>query len=173
MSAWLTIYCTRPAINVTEAEILADIAAADVHTDAEIWGIEDEAVVDDALSHLTIERVDDVDGIRFHLRYAGPDQVPILIWIWDGSSAAEMLNEIRDARGAGASQVRDVLQHTVAVVGLAMKASHQEDMGIVLASRIAETFASAEYGLIRDQNDEWWALENSVPLRILSRPENA
>ena len=63
--------------------------------------------------------------------------------------------------------------HTVAVVDLCMKALHEKDMGIVLASRIAETFASAGNGLICDQNDEWWTVEDGVPVLVLARRGNA
>ena len=168
MSAWLTVYCTRPVDHVTAADLTSEVEAADVHTDAEVWGIEDEAAVDEAMSHLAIERAE-VDGVRFHLRYAGSGRHPVLIRVWDGSSAEEMLGELRDAQGAGASRVRTALRHTVAVVGLSVEAEHQGDMGIVLASRVAEAFASEGRGLIRDQNDEWWAVVDGVPSLVLGR----
>jgi hypothetical protein len=164
---------TRSVAHVTAADLMADIASADLHTDAEVWGIEDEAVVDEALSHLTIERVTDVNGVRFQIRYAGADQPPIIILQGDRSSAAETLEEFRDAHAGGASRVRTVLENTVANVRLSRKAMHQEDMGVVLASRITETFAFAGNGLIYDQNDEWWEAEDRVPLVILRRSGNA
>jgi hypothetical protein len=72
-----------------------------------------------------------------------------------------------------APRVRTVLEHTVAVVGFGLKVKHQQDMGIVLASRVAETFASAGQGLIRDQNDEWWAVADGVPSLVLGRGGDA
>jgi hypothetical protein len=85
MAAWLTVYCTSSIDQVTAADLIAAIEAADVHADAEVWGIEDEDIVDEALSHLTIEPVTEIDGVRFQLRYGPADAPPILIWVWDGS----------------------------------------------------------------------------------------
>lgn len=57
MPARITVYCTRSVDHVTAPDLKAAVDEADVHTDAEVWGIEDEAVVNEALSHLHIDVV--------------------------------------------------------------------------------------------------------------------
>lgn len=169
MSVWLTVYCTRPVDHVTAADLTAAVEAADVHTDAEVWGVEDEDVIDDALMQLSIQPVSGEEGVGFRLRYAAADRPPVLVRVSDRSHADEALDEIGDAPEPGASRVRDVLERAVAVVSLPLKAQHLKDMGIVLASRVAETFAAAGDGLIRDQNDEWWAVADGAPTLVLGQ----
>jgi hypothetical protein len=173
MSARLTVYCTRSVDHVTAADLKAAIDEADVHTDAEVWGIEDEAVVDEALSHLIIEPVSQPEGARFRLRYAAGETRPILVHVSARSSADEMLDELRDVRATGVERVRQVLNEAVQEVGLELGWQQLEDMGIVLASRLAETFASAGRGLTRDQNDEWWVVEDGIPALVLGRSGDA
>src|SRR4051812_33877887 len=135
MPARLTVYCTRSIDHVTAADLKAAIDEADVHTDAEVWGIEDEGVVDDALSNLVIESVSEPEGARFQLRYAVGATRPILINVSGRSSADEMLDELNAARTKGIERVRQVLAATVQEVDVALGWQQLEDMGIVLASR--------------------------------------
>jgi hypothetical protein len=173
MSARLTIYCTRAVDHITAVDLKAAIDEADLHTNAEVWGIEDEAVVDDALSNLVIEAVSEPGRARFRLRYATAERRPILIHVSSRSSADEMLDELRDVRTKAFERVRQVLSETVQEVNVELGWQQLEDMGIVLASRIAETLAFAGRGLIRDQNDEWWAVEGGVPRLVLGRRGDA
>src|SRR4051794_15266019 len=113
MPARLTVYCTRSIDHVTAADLKAAIEAADVHTDAEVWGIEDEAVVDNALSNLVIESVSEPEGARFQLRYAAGEARPVLIQVSAKSSADEMLDELSAVGTKGIEQVRKVLSDTM------------------------------------------------------------
>jgi hypothetical protein len=173
MPARITVYCTRSVDHVTAADLKAAVDEADVYTDAEVWDIEAEAVVDEALSRLVIERVSEPAGARFRLRYAAGETRPVLVHVSDRSSAGEMLDEICEVRAKGVERVRQVLSDTVQEVGLELGWQQLEDMGIVLASRVAETFASVGRGLIRDQNDEWWAVEDGVPTLMFGRSGDA
>jgi hypothetical protein len=173
MSARLIVYCTRSVDHVTAADLKAAIGGADVHTDAEIWGIEDEAIVHEALSHLIIEPVSVPEGARFRLRYGAGETRPVLVHVSDRSSADELLDQLRGASANGLERVRQVLGETVREVDIELGWQQLEDMGIVLASRVAETFATAGRGLIRDQNNEWWAVEDGIPALVLGRSGDA
>lgn len=173
MPARLIAYCTCAVDHVTAADLKAAVDEADIHTNAEVWGIEDEAVVDGALSHLVIERVADPEGARFRLVYAVGQARPVLICVSGRLSADEMLEELHGLTRNGIERVRRGLRETVQEVALTLGWEQTEDMGIVLASQLAQTFASVGRGLIRDQNNEWLAVEDGIPKLVLGQGDDA
>jgi hypothetical protein len=124
--------------------------------------------VDEALARLKIEPFAGSDDVRFRLSYAGEDKRPVFIHIWDEPSRIqterdEALEDINDPT------VTRAVQRAVTVVGIELGWTQLEGMGIVFAGQVAEAFASAGLGVIRDQNDEWWAVEDGVPTLIFRR----
>ena len=43
-------------------------------------------------------------------------------------------------------------------------------MGLVIAGQVAEYLADAGSGVIRDTDDQWWAVRRGVPKLLLGRP---
>jgi hypothetical protein len=173
MSAWLTVYCAHSVDRVTADDLKTALNAADMHTIAEGFGVDDEAAVDEALAHLKVESATEPEGVRFRLHYAGAGKRPILVYLADGASAVEMLEELSRVKGSSVQQVREALRQTVAVVSLSLGWMQLEDMGVVLAGQVAEAFASAGDGLIRDQNGDWWAVDDGVPTLVFQPNANA
>lgn len=168
MAAWLTVFCAQPVDHLTASSLSAALTAADLHTIAEGFGIDDESVVDDALARLEIEPSAGPDGVRLKLSYGGEEKRPVLVHVWD--DADRVRTEQEEAQeGVGEDRVTAAVRQAVSVVGIELGWSQLEDMGIVLAGQVAEAFASAGRGLIRDHNDDWWAVENGVPT-LLVRP---
>jgi hypothetical protein len=83
----------------------------------------------------------------------------------------EMLEELEGVGGKSVDRVRTHLRQTVEVVALELGLSQLEDMGVVIAGQIAEYVASVADGVIRDPNDEWWAIEDHVPVRLVGSQE--
>jgi hypothetical protein len=162
VAAWLTVYCTRSVARITASDLVAALGAADLHMSAEAFGIDDESVVDDALAQLRIESIAGLADVRFRLTYAA-DNRPVLIHLCDDpvEELEEALEEVQDER------VRACVQQAVEVVMVELRPSQLEDMGIILAEQVAETFASAGRGLVRDENDDWWAVEHGVLVLVL------
>jgi hypothetical protein len=79
MAAWFTVYCLRPASRITPDDLLAAIEESDLHTVAEGFGIEDDAV-DQALSLLQIEPADGTAGVRFRILYKPPEFRPMFFY---------------------------------------------------------------------------------------------
>ncbi len=165
MAASLTVYCVLPVDSVTASDLTAPLGEADLYTVAEGFDIDDEAVVDEALARLKVEPFAGSDDARFRLSYAGDDKRPVFTHIWDETSRVqterdEALEDVDDAT------VTKAVQRAVAVVGIELGWTQLEDIGVVLAGQIAEAFASAGSGVIRDQNDDWWAVQDGVPTLI-------
>jgi hypothetical protein len=62
--------------------------------------------------------------------------------------------------------MRSHLGQTVEVVGLQLGWPQLEEMGIVLASQVAEYLGHTGNGLIKDQNDDWWKVADRVPVLV-------
>ena len=86
-----------------------------------------------------------LDGCR-----AGPD------------GAQEEAEEFVDDAYAAEELVRPRHLATVfEVIAFEMAGSALENMGVVIAGNLAEYLAEAGDGLIRDQNDDWWAMRKT------------
>ncbi|HEY7153516.1 MAG TPA: hypothetical protein VH575_06125 [Gemmataceae bacterium] len=175
MASWFTVYCSRSVSHVTAGDITAALDAVDFYTVAEGFGIEDEAVVEQALSRLRVETVADAPQIRFRVSYRASKTRPLFIHHWTGAERVrEELDEVeaeylagRSERGV--SQVRKALSATVEVVAVELGLGQLEDMGLVIAGQIAEYFAGVGAGPIRDTGDEWWTVRRGVPKLLLGR----
>jgi hypothetical protein len=177
MSTWLTVYCARPVAPRAADELSDFLRAADLHTAAEALGLDDESVVDAALELLrVIDATGDgrVDGAasnapRLRVHYADNPASDVLIHVWSDAPGVqterdEALEELDEAHAA-ADRVRSHLSRTVDVVGIELPWS-AGDMGFLFAVQSAEYFARAADGLLRDQDDAWWALADDVLIRL-------
>ena len=54
MAAWITTYCARPVDHVNAADLSIALDAADLHTLAEGFCIDDTSTIDEALAQLKI-----------------------------------------------------------------------------------------------------------------------
>jgi hypothetical protein len=176
MAAWLTVYCSRPVRYLTAADLLARLRdIEDVHTLAEGFGIDDDTEVDRALAQLRIDPVTGPDGARFRLRYRRASYRPVLVYHWTAAKrvrdeCAEALEQFEGTKERNANRVRTHLAQCVAVVALELGWTQLDNMGIVFASQLAEFFAVTGTGLIRDQNDDWWAMKkNGLPVLLVGQ----
>ena len=85
MASWFTAYCTRSMRNVTAADLTAALDAVDFDTVAEGFGIEDEALIERAVSRLEVEPVADSARVRFRIRYRPGKLRPLLVHLWTDS----------------------------------------------------------------------------------------
>jgi hypothetical protein len=160
--------------HLTAADLRAGIdnGQTDFLTIAEGFGIKDEEVVRQALSQFRIEPVDQPEGVKFRLRYRPARLRPVHLWLSTDPAQVrtereEALEPFEGARVKGARRVRAHLRLVVEVAALELGWSQLEDMGVVLAGQVAEYLACVGDGLIRDQNDDWWAMEGRVPILLV------
>jgi hypothetical protein len=145
--------------------------AVDFYTIAEGFGIEDESVVDAALRALEI----DGDDGSFELRYRDASARPIQLQI---VTEPELVREIcKEAEERCDPEYetgrREVLAHLERVTEIAqfeLGFSQLEDMGVVIAGQLVEWFARTGEGLVRDQNDDWWRMDDDGIPRVLVGP---
>jgi hypothetical protein len=178
MAAWLTVYCTRSVSHVGAGDLLKSLDVIDFYTVAEGFGIEDEAAVEQALAQLRVEPVSEPEGARFCLRYRPTTFRPVLVHLWAEpgkvqEACDETLEQIHGRKGRGISRVRSHLARIVEVVAVELSWGQTEDMGVVLGGQVAEFFAPAGGGLIRDQNDDWWAVRDGVPVVLVGPKRRA
>ncbi len=171
MAAWFTVYCSRSVEHVTVAEIQSEINGWDFHTAAEMYGIDSDEVVDQALASLKLDRDDGTDGVRFRLTYGQPGFRPILIHIWSDPERIEEEREEAEERlarvhGDGKEVILSHLGRIVEVVALELGLGQLEDMGVVLAGMVSEYLARVGDGLILDPYNGWWAIENDCPVQL-------
>ena len=169
MSEWLTVYCTRPVAHLGAADLLAFLRAADLHTAAEGFGIDDESIVDAALARLRVTETAG-DGVasnapRFRVRYTDSETADVRVHVWPDPAGVrtecdEALEELDEDFGP-ALAVRSHLARTVEVVGVELPWAAAE-MGFLLAVQCADYFARAGDGLLHDPDDVWWAVSGGV-----------
>jgi hypothetical protein len=98
-----------------------------------------------------------------------------LVHVWsEPARVREELTEAREeyldgCRGKGAEQVRKALSAVVEVAAVELGLAQPEDVGLVIAGQLAEYLAGVGAGVIRDTNDEWWAMRRRVPRLLLGR----
>jgi hypothetical protein len=142
----------------------------------ETFGIEDEAVVDRAVSALRVEPATGRLGEWFEVRYRPAKGRPLVVYRWDDPERVQV--ELADARdeylagrsGRGVAAVRKSLSGVVEVAAVELGLVHLEDMGLVIAGQVAEYLADVGGGVIRDTDDAWWAVRRGVPKQLLGRP---
>ena len=163
MASWVTVYCTRSVASVTAGDLVSLLNDLDLYTIAEGFGIEDEEeVVDHALAHLRIEPVSKSEGVKFAIRYKPGKVRPIHLHLWNEPTRVqtereEALELLKQVKGRPAAGMRRRVAQCVEIVALELGLTQLEDVGLVLAVQIAEFLAGEGAGLLRDQNDDWWA----------------
>jgi hypothetical protein len=179
VAAWLTVFNRQPVgASISADAITAAIEETDLYMAAEAAGIDDDAAVDAALSHLSVLPVDAKLGVQFDVRYGDGDQRPVQIHVWAEPARvrieqSEAESSLEGVPAAASAAVRSRLRETVEVIGIELGWGQLEDMGIVLAGQVAELFAATGDGLIRDSNDDWWEMRNGVPHALLRRTGDA
>jgi hypothetical protein len=167
MAWWLTVYCRTSVAELTTTQLhdgLCDRdeqapAGVDYVTLAEEHEIS-EADVDEALEHLAVELVGP-KPLDVEIRYReDPEARPIVVHLWsDPSRVAEEIEEAREGReppeGAHA-----YLSACREVVGIELGFGQLRDMGLVLATELARYLAQKGDGVIVDDEDEWYALDD-------------
>jgi len=178
MPAWLTIYCSRGVNDVTSDDLLAGIGEADFYTIAEGFGIDDESIVDEAMSSLSFAPLTAPDGARYEVSVAPSGSRPLVIYYWTAPDRVRTeLDEARDSlsgiQSANAQRVLDHLNRVTEIAAIELGWSQLDGMGIVIAGQIAECFAGLADGLIVDQNGDWWAVEDRVPVLLIGPDSGA
>lgn len=174
MATWFTIYCTRSVYHVTASDFVSALSAVDFYTVAEGFDIDDEEVIGKALSQLDVKPTLDRD-IRFEVCYRLSKLRPLRVHMWTlrdrvQQELAEAREEYLTGRtGPGVSQVCSKLSEVIEIAAVELGISQLEDMGLVIASQIAEYLARVGAGIIRDPGNEWWAIQRSVPKLLLGR----
>lgn len=177
MAEWLSVFCARSVCGITDKDIHAalDHFDVDMHLIAEGFGIEDDELVDEALSLLRIQPAKGRPDAKFEVHYRPPGSRPIFVHLISKprlvrERVQESLQRLEKPRSRGAKRVRAHLAAVLEVVDLELGATHFNDMGIVLAGQIAEYLATEGAGLIVDQNNDWWAVEDRVPVLLVGPP---
>ena len=167
MPWWLTVYC-RSSVGELDAQQLADglrnrdpraPAGVDYLALGEEYEL-DEAEVSAALEHLVVEAAGD-KPLDVEIRYRPePDARPIIVHLWDQPDRiADEVEEAIDGRdppeGAG-----PYLSACREVVGLELGFGQLEDMGLVLACELARYLAQKGDGVIVDDENEWYAVDD-------------
>ena len=143
MAAWFTIYCTRSVSHVTATELTSALNAMDFYTLAEGFDIDDEDVVDKALSHLQVKPSGERES-WFEVRYRAPNLRPLCVHLWTSPDRVrEELTEAREEylagrKDRGASQVNSLLSKVIEVAAVELGIAQLEDMGLVIAGQVAE-----------------------------------
>jgi hypothetical protein len=178
MSAWFTVYSPQSLQHLTPTDVTTYLGGpkVDWYILAEMFGIEDEAVVDQAVSALRVAPATGKLGEWFAIHYRPKKGRPLEVYRWADSKRvhAELAeteqNHLAGCRGRGVVAIRRALSEVVEVVAVELGLVHLEDMGLIIAGQVAEYFADVSGGIICDTNDEWWTVRRGVPKQLLGRP---
>lgn len=177
MAAWFSVYSPQSLDHVRPADVAAflDGPSMDWYILAETFGIEDEAVVEQAESALRVEPATGELGEWFEVYYRPEKSRPLVAYRWDEPARVqEELAEVRDEHlagrsGPGVDTVRTFLSGVVEVAAVELGIFQLEDMGLVIAGQVAEYLAGVSGGIIRDPADEWWAVREGEPHLLAGR----
>lgn len=173
MAARLTVFCEvePPPLEPQDLRRMLD-EVDDMYAFAEAFGVEDEAAVDAALDAVSIEG----GGDSFVVQYRAEELRPIEVEVVRGEeevsvATAEAHQSVDTSHEEGSSKVFGHLRRTVAIVDFALGFLQLEDMGIVLADALAERLARDCGGIIRDQNDDWWRMDEDGQPVLMVGPD--
>lgn len=172
MSAWFTVY-SRQRIKCSAKDIARALDQVDFYSVTEGFGIDDDAVVEQALKALCLEAVSGKFGEWLHIRYKKGKLRPLTVYRWKTAKRVrEELTETEDnylacRKERGVEQVRKALDDVVEVWAVELGLIQLEDMGLVIAGQVAEHLADVTGGILRDTNDEWWTVRKGVPKLVL------
>ncbi len=156
----------KPTTGVTARSLLVTLEATDLYIAAEACGLDDEdAAVGAILPYLRVEEIGDNRGQVFRVHYRPGDlrQVDVHLWT-DPEVVVEELDEAGEwLEELGEKTRKEVLQRlkgVVAVVAVEIGWTQVEsvDMGVVLASEVANHYAREADGVLRDWDDAWWVV---------------
>jgi hypothetical protein len=175
MAAWFTVYSPKSLQHVTPPDLAEYLQGpkVDWFILAETFGIDDEEVVERAVTGLKVVPAPGALGEWFEVRYRPAKARPLVVYLW--SDPARVQEELAEAtenylngrRGRGVNQVRTALGEVTEVAAIELGSGHLGDMGLVIAGQVAEYLAGAGGGVIRDTGDEWWAVRRGVPKCLL------
>jgi hypothetical protein len=166
MPARVTVYCRKSVCSVTARDLQSALVPVDWHTLAECYGIEDEAIVDLALSFLQIEGEN--GDFTLHCRPPGLRQLEISIF--DRETAQADINEIITELGEEFAIVATHLQGAIEVVTIETGYFQFVEMMPVIAYKVARWFAEIGDGYVLTEDGEWWTVDaNGCFVRVESQ----
>jgi hypothetical protein len=173
MAWWLTVYCKKPVSGLQPEQLddglwgrdFAAPAGGDYHLLAEARDIED-ADVDDALEQLEVVRVSD-KPLDVQIRYKQEaDARPIVVHLWqEPERVAEEIEEALDNREPP-ERVKSELSACREIVGIELGFGQLQDMGFVLAFELARYLAQKGDGVIVDDENAWYAVEDGELIEL-------
>lgn len=169
MSWWLTVYCKKSVADLQPQQLDDGLRdrdpAAPAGVDYDMLAEErdiDEDAVDEALERLEVVRVSP-GPLDVEIRYRkDADARPIVVHLWhEPERVAEELDEAAENREPP-EDVIGRLAGCCEVVGVELGFGQLEDMGIVIAFELARYLAQKGDGVLVDDDDQWYAVEDGV-----------
>lgn len=175
MAAWFTVYSRKSLQHITADDLAGYLhgPTVDWYILSESFGIEDDEVVRRAVAGMQVVSVTGKLGERFEVRYRPRKYRPLVVYLWtDPARVQEELTETEEnylegRRDRGVNQVRTALSGVTEVAAIELGLGQLEDMGLVIAGQVTEYLAEVCGGLIRDTDDQWWAMRRGVPKLLL------
>jgi len=178
MPARATVYCARTLKHLTHSMLWTWLQDADWWTLAEVWDIEDEAVVDAALIYLRLEPKTEEALGGFEIYYR-PQELRQVQGHFAGSlaearkwakEAQEGLKGRADRSDAGFRQVCAHLERVQEVASIEFSIQPWSDlgwpMGEVIAYQAGRWIAMNGDGYLEDHGGERWTYDNWIPKRV-------
>jgi hypothetical protein len=161
MPALVTVYCRKSVLPVTAQDIQSALAPVDWHTLAEGYDIDDEEIVDRALSYLRIEG--EHGNFTLHCRPPGLRQLELSII--DRASVRESIAEEIAELAGQLDLVATHLQESIEVVTIETGYFQFVEMMPVFAYEIARWFAEIGDGCVLADDGEWWKIGTDVSFK--------
>jgi predicted transcriptional regulator len=166
MPASVTVYCRKSVCSVTGRDLQSALAPVDWHTLAECYGIEDEEIVDRALSFLQIEGEN--GDFTLHCRPPGLRQLEITIL--DRAAAQADINEIISELTGQLAIIAQHLERSIAVVTIETGYFQFVEMMPVIAEEVARWLAEIGDGCVLTDDGEWLTVDaDSCFVRVASQ----
>jgi hypothetical protein len=172
MSAWLSVYCLESVVHITPSDLLEALDLPDPYLEAEVYGIEDEAIVDASIALLRIEASTPDEFRNFELYYGNESSRPIVIdrkaavAVVQELIAEEVAERLAHATGSGVQRIRAHLSQVCEIVDFELGYEQLQDMGLVFSLACARFVAETGHGFLKDQDGIWWEAREGMWTRI-------
>ena len=154
MSIWVRAFIRKP-IGKLDVDAIRKMVVPRLELMTSLLCPDDEEPAEDVLGRLKIERTDD-NRLTVGYRKAGTRKMQLQRWTTE-SKTTEVEEELAKLpRGAGPDVVRKALKSTVESVGIELKLSDANSMGLPLSVAIAAGLAAQFDGIIHIEDRGWF-----------------
>jgi len=157
MSYWIFVFNQKTMEKISPEGVLKAVTKSDFYTLCQQYDL-DPGLIQPALENIEIVQTDGASSLVFMLRYRPEGQCPLRIYRWGISeeTGEALLNKALDEAALG--PIREDLSKTAQIIGIEIRKTQLQDLGLLLAYELARWAAERGCGILRGLDGIWYRL---------------